>query len=471
MLEIVEDINFMAANAGGQASFMDDLEHRYCAYAGGWFAGKTWAGARKSANLHVLDAFDKNGQPTYCKGLVVAQNYSLAATQCVPEMEAAFDEMGLSHKYIGGGDNGHRMELPDLGTKDQPSTILVRSAEAPETITSFTVAWAWGDEAARWPVNRTNPDPKINPFIQIDGRVRDPRAQVRQINYTYTPEGDDTQVFRDFEEEPLPDHVLYRSNTAENPSATEFSEAIARRLTPKLAEQYLAGRTIRLLGQPMYSAFDKDANVSKDVALIKGIPLHLSIDFNIDPGMHGVIGQRDVANDMLTAFDILHSDRLDARNMIADLARWVEKQGGWQWSELEVFGDASGRGAWAGTGETCWDIIVKGLKDVGWPFRLRVPMSNPLVFDRVNTFNCALHDLDGKTRYKIHPRCVRLINDLKVMKWKRGEADKDDRKVSHASDAEGYRVWLLRPIRRPELTEGRIGAVSASGGDIYYEGQ
>ena len=44
------------------------------------------------------------------------------------------------------------------------------------------------------------------------------------------------------------------------------------------------------------------------------------------------------------------------------------------------------------------------------------------------------------------------------MKWSAtGEADKRDQNRSHASDADGYRVEYLMPIRRVEIPVGSVG--------------
>ena len=95
----------------------------------------------------------------------------------------------------------------------------------------------------------------------------------------------------------------------------------------------------------------------------------------------------------------------------------------------------------------------------GIPYRQKVPKSNPLVSDRINAVNCALLDISGEKHCYIHPRCKRLIDDLrKMQRDKYGEIDKKDRKLSHASDAVGYKIWWIRPVRieRSKLG-GRFG--------------
>jgi hypothetical protein len=135
--------------------------------------------------------------------------------------------------------------------------------------------------------------------------------------------------------------------------------------------------------------------------------------------------------------------------------------GGWRWPALWLFGDASGNGKWAGSGQSCWDVVIEALRLAGLPYRLKVPKANPPVADRVNAFNCALQSLDGRTRFKLHPRCKLLARDLKQMRWNHGELDKTDRRLSHAADAEGYRVHWLMPVR-PFVTNSRRSSVGFS---------
>jgi len=143
--------------------------------------------------------------------------------------------------------------------------------------------------------------------------------------------------------------------------------------------------------------------------------------------------------------------------MMHRLRDLIEQLGGWQWPELHIFGDASGESRWAGTGETQYDLIRESLENWGIPYRLRVPSGNPPVVDRINAFNVALLDLHGRPHWRCHPRCKRLIADLiRLRRTAAGEINKQNPELSHASDAEGYRVWYLRPVRTPPKTNNRV---------------
>lgn len=207
-----------------------------------------------------------------------------------------------------------------------------------------------------------------------------------------------------------------------------------------------------LVGNAVYSKYDDRehpaGNRDSRLALRPGLPLQLSVDFNRDPGMHGVIGQHFPHEDTLTAVHEIHAPRMTVEAMVAELARRIrEEWGGWQWPVLEVYGDASGRITSVADGKSAWDVVVLELKQHGIPYDLHVPLSNPGVVNRVNAFNYALRTADGRTRYRVNAdNCPRLVKDFKAMRWDGNEFPKKDRRLSHPSDAEGYRVYQLMPI-------------------------
>jgi hypothetical protein len=455
-LTITDTPDLFLPNPGGQQKFMNDYTNRYCALAGGWFAGKTWAGARKLVDLHLHNALDDNDQPTGVKSAVIAPTYQLASDFDLPELRRTFEEMNLSYRFVA-DPKRYCFQLPDLGTAKRPSEILIRTADAPERITGWTVGAIWGDEVARWKCDIA--DPRMDPFIQADARLRDVKARVLQFMVTFTHEGDDTRVYRDFEREPKPDHVLYRAGTFDNPHAQAFGAVQKQQLTPEMAAQYLDGHASSRGGLRMYGSFDETATIDPSLSISPHVPLQIAVDFNIDPGMHCVIGQHFPKEDCVTAVWELHEPRMSVKRMVAALRQLIERElGGWQWdSPLQIFGDASGSGKWAGGGESCYDVLCESLRVAGVPFQLRVPRSNPHVADRVNAVNCALNDAGGNVRYKIHPRCRRLLDDYRLMRWTTdGSPDKRDHERSHASDADGYRVHHLLPIRRVRQV-GKIG--------------
>jgi hypothetical protein len=447
------------ANVGGQGDFCDDWTHRYIALEGGWGSGKTWAGARKLVALHMHNARTRDGDATFVPSAVVAPSYPNAMDFDVPALQEACEDAGLSCRWVGQGSIGRGkyagpgLVLDDLGMRSNPSVILVRTAESPDKITGWQVGAYWADEAARWPEDWT--DPKRDPGIQIRGRLRHPKARFLQGMYTYTNEGDHTRVHTEFAAS-RPDHAVFRSRTRENPLMVEFATSMAATLPPDLVDQYLEGGAASFKGQRIYRYFEKSKNVNPALKLDPSKPIHLSFDFNIAPGMHVELGQHWEERDLFTVCAEVHRPNMDTRDATEEAIKLLLAAcGGKPRHDVHIFGDASGSNRWAGTGESCYSIVRGALDAAKIPFRFRVPAANPAVVDRVNAFNVALCDASGKVHWQCHPSCTRLIEDCAKLKWdKRGELDKAQRNLSHPSDAEGYRVHFLRPIRMQSTASG-----------------
>ena len=78
-------------------------------------------------------------------------------------------------------------------------------------------------------------------------------------------------------------------------------------------------------------------------------------------------------------------------------------------------------------------------------FRVSARAFNPRVMDRVNAVNKLLMN----DRMSIEPgKCDFLIKDLERVVFKSGDLDKtSDQTLTHASDAAGYGVAYLYPVR------------------------
>jgi len=455
-----ETPDLFSPNNGAQRAFLDDFTSRYCAFAGGMGAGKSYVGSRKAANLHAYNAFDDEGKPTYCGSLLVAENYQLARTVNIPQLRSAFDEMGLRYRFIA-DPKLYAFELLDLGTKRNPSFFYVRSAEAAEAIAGFEVGSVWGDEAARWPWARDGENPLTDAYIQSDGRLRHPKAKIHQFNVTYTNEGEDTRVYQDFEGEPKAGHRMHRGSTRENVHLPPgYIDARVAVMSADLVSQYIEGFAAKLGANLVYSNY-ADRNKDASVELVHGMPLQLAIDFNKTPGMFGCIGQFFVDRDLLTTRQVLHKPGMLIKQMMSLFYfQFAKDFAAKRFTILELFGDVAGRSGSMKDGESYWDVVCDELRNYGIPYRLRLPDHAPLQVDRANSANSAFQSADGRIRWRIHPECEPLIRDFKHLKWDKGKMDKRQKHLSHAADADTYRCHYLMPIRRFELRTGRPAAVS-----------
>jgi len=208
------------------------------------------------------------------------------------------------------------------------------------------------------------------------------------------------------------------------------------------------------------------ANIDANVALNPKLPLILTLDFNINPGMHALVAQYDPHADRFVFDTEFHRPRMSLRETLDEFADWIKARGGFKFPELHVYGDATGASATAATGEACYDLVRTKLARMGLPYRVLVPMSNPAIVNRVMSVNDALSDVDGLAHVKIHPRCERLIHDFRnLYTGLDGMPDKTDQSMSHSSEAAGYFIYAIRPPGgRIEVPQSRFQSLRPTAG-------
>lgn len=201
-----------------------------------------------------------------------------------------------------------------------------------------------------------------------------------------------------------------------------------------------------------------DANVDADIKIVPHLPLDLSIDFNVNPGMHIEIGQHDPMRDITWVRHEVHGPRLALDGAMDRALAIVKGMNGTCPKKIRVFGDASGNSSEIGDGKPLYDKVRAKLDRCGVPYSIHVPRANPPVLERVSRVNDALRDIDGVRRLFVHPDCVRLIYDFEEMQADTdGLPDKSDQSVSHASDALGYMLCSVRTAKLlGRLTPGRM---------------
>ena len=210
-----------------------------------------------------------------------------------------------------------------------------------------------------------------------------------------------------------------------------------------------------------YHRFSSSANEDKTIRLHESLPLQISFDFNVNPGIHAIVGQYDSRNDVFTAVHEIHGPRMKTRPAMDAFEKLVKSQDK-KWREVWVYGDRSGKTENTTTTLTDYHIIADKIRTMGMTPIMRVPDANPPVKERVEAFNDALSDSSGKVHYKVHPlNCPRLIDDLKnVHDDEDGLPDKSNDLLTHAADAEGYRVFAQRRLHRPTRAPSRVHMMS-----------
>lgn len=188
----------------------------------------------------------------------------------------------------------------------------------------------------------------------------------------------------------------------------------------------------------IFHAFDDTHNVSSDVTYRPDLPILVGSDFNVDP-MCWVLCQ--VVGDVLHVFDEIFLRNTNTEATLRLLhEKYQSHTSGWQF-----YGDASAsqRRTSASTSDYILIKTYPAFKNAG----IYYPPANPRVADRFASTNARLRNAVGQIRILIHPRCKRLIADLKQRAYEPGSRQPDDYgDVGHITDALGYLVHRRWPI-------------------------
>lgn len=202
-------------------------------------------------------------------------------------------------------------------------------------------------------------------------------------------------------------------------------------------EQYNA--SWESVGGAVFYAFSDIYNVRSELTYDPSLPLLIGCDFNVDP-MAWCIGQ--VHGRELHIFDEIFIRNTNTEETLRELGKkYGEHKAG-----ARFFGDATGKAR--KTSASMSDYIqirnFKGIEDA----RVMFPEANPPRHDRFASCNAMFKNAAGERRCFIHPRCKNLIRDLVVRAYTAGTSEPDDHdEISHASDAAGYLIHWLFPLK------------------------
>jgi len=176
------------------------------------------------------------------------------------------------------------------------------------------------------------------------------------------------------------------------------------------------------------------------------VPLHIGIDFNVDPGC-AVIGFQHSKG--LHIYDEIEIWGTDTQEITSEIQRRYPNR------TMFAYPDASGAARKSSAGGITDHII---LKNAG--MQLRVGAQNPSVKDRIASVNSACKSVDGETKLTIDPKCKKVIKGLRNHTYKEGtrQPEKDGATdYSHFNDALGYLVNNLYPVRVDKINSyGRL---------------
>jgi len=188
-----------------------------------------------------------------------------------------------------------------------------------------------------------------------------------------------------------------------------------------------------------YFAFDPEIHMKPAPPIEHLTPLHVGMDFNVDP-MSAVVGV--YRNDQLHIIDEIEIYGSDTQEMCTELRTRYPH------NSLTVYPDASGGKRSTASGNLSDHVI---LNNNG--FKVITGKTNPAVMDRIASVNAMFKNKNGQSRLYIDPKCRKLRECLLKMSYKPDSRIPDKSSgFDHMTDSLGYAVMGLAPIHRQSNT-------------------
>jgi len=395
----------------------------------GFGAGKSYAGTLKTIIKKLQYPTVKVAYylPTY-------PHIRDIAFEKFPEM---CEELGLFYQL---NKSDKELIIKDFGS------IIFRNMSEPEYIIGYEVGYSLIDECDILPKQKM-----AKAFKQILARNRSPLPDKmpNQVDVVGTPEG--YRWFYDrFVTNESDKYKLIRARTMDNPHLPEnYIETLKEDYDERLLEQYLLGEFVNINGSAVYHSFDRDVHVCDNLDINPALPLIISWDFNISP--YNACFFIQIINGVVTVVDnaIIYN-----KPVVDTIAHIKEKFGhlGAQLFSATIYGDAAGKARSQGTAQTNYEFI----KDAGW-HKLMIKTANPRVQDRINVFNSMLRNGNGDVKMAICARNTELIADLEQLSYDdKGQVDKSNTALSHASDSVGYYLEYEHRLVKPKELSMRV---------------
>lgn len=314
--------------------------------------------------------------------------------------------------------------------------IILLSGEHPERFAGFEVGQIWADEGAR--LKESRDDPLRDTPRQMRSRLRHPKAKRLHMMISTTPEGRDTWVYKDFEGAPKPNHRLYKGCTAANAALPpEYIQTQMESLPAELVAQYLNGEAVDYVADRAHPQFRRETHLTDQDWTRQ--PVYIGADFNVSP-LCWVAGQRTPDGGFIFLDEIVISDYAQV-----DTAMQQAHDKGWnKWGAVHIHPDRSGNNR-NRVGDPEVATIMQCGRRLSWDIRCDAQYgANPPINSRINLFSRLMQDATGKVRVRVHPRCVRLLDELAATGRKSNGYDPGSNgQRGHILDAAGYVLWDL----------------------------
>lgn len=443
---------------GACTEFLNDWDQKIAnrCLLGGLGSGKSFSGVWKLLITHCWNAVGTDGTLTYIPSLICEPSWRLIDRVIVPYIQKLCKYFNIEYKY---NKVAREFVLLPFSSGDMKSIIYLSSAEHAVSLQGASVGCMLADESATW--RSSNDDSELDPYNQAMARVRGTGARFEFCYWVGTPFGTGSKFYK-MSASRKKNVRTWHAHTVDNPAAASSYKNMLETLPAHMWDQYLCGVAMHFAGGSAFESFNQTKNVKEKINYDYSRPLQLSWDFGTKAGCFVLLGQYFENIDKITTVHEINRPNLEQtclalHNYLTRLSAFNK------FSEYEVFGDAAGNHDKT-TSEAEYVIMQQYLESWGIkPSRIRdrVPLKNPPIIDRVFATNMALSDINGNPHWEISESgCKELLLDLRECRLDdKRKLDKSDHYRTHAIDAEGYRIFDLRPVQAPE-TNAQAGRFS-----------
>jgi hypothetical protein len=222
-------------------------------------------------------------------------------------------------------------------------------------------------------------------------------------------------------------------------------EAARRNLDELTFQQEYEGSFINFTGRAYYTY--TDANKAA-LSYNPNEELGFCFDFNVDPGIAGVVQEGILPNELIGTKVIGEVYIPQNSNTVMVCKKLIEDWGNHK-GDVCVYGDATGgQRRTSSTAGSDWDIVREVLgAHFGSRLKFRVQSRNPAERARVNTVNTRIRNAAGELRLFVDVQAAPMINrdfdGVRMIEGGSGEIDKHtDKRLTHLSDAIGYYLYF-----------------------------
>jgi len=399
----------------GQQDVMTATQ-RFIAAIAGTGGGKTAIGA-----LWLMNEVEQWPEE---KWMVLAPTYKILSRATVPMLIDTFKNTSCEGAFV-----GNEYRLPDGGL------IYCLSADNEQGIEGGQVRGAWLDEAGQM---------TLKAWIALQGRLGLKKGRALLTTTPYAVNWLKRDFLDRYSRDKDPDYYVRRWSSILNPIYPKEEYERAKRTLPLPIFQMRYDAMFTQLEGRIFTEFDADYNV-RPCSYDRNKAVIVGSDFNVNP-MAWILCHS--YGDHLEVFDELYlRDTTTQRSLDVLSSRYPDHAAGWQF-----YGDATGRARNTRASDSDYIQIKSDPRFIEMGRTCHYPKANPVRADRFAACNAMFRSAAGDRRCFVDPGCENLITDLESRFYKLGSMDPDDTgDLGHPTDALGYAIYKLFPVRIPRV--------------------